>query len=572
MKYNVIWMVVDCVRSYRSGIDNLDRLDIMDSLGKEAVEFTNAITSAPSSALSASAMFTGLPACIISRHFNDWKFDEKRIDSLQNVLKKNGYGVYAILDSREGRRMLQNLTHTISARYFPKGITHNNCWTNEELTNTLECLLDRAEQKSPGLYVLWYDGREGPATSKELSRALGLFKKHGLYDNSIIVICSDHGYPDPSTGLTLKTMMKYTHDMITTDDNIRIPLIFKYPGCKKGMKIKNVIGAVDIAPTICDILGIPKLNQRFKYSGRSFLKLMKGEKSEPTIVRTDTRLNLANGRVTSLRSDKYKYVYYWDQDMEELFNLADDQYETKNLLPPKSAKIKKTLSEFRKLNDDMEDDVNKFHVSVLHTNFISKMNKVFSSKKQQKVSRILITTKSAPNMIMECFLESAKKAFPNSKVGVLANKRDCKKYRSIGFDNFYPLKNLTITDVAGSPVIRNKYDIIFHLTESTREAFIDKNIIKIMKRLKKKRSFLLDYNFEIYSRFMASWIWPMRRYMNRNSKFYKEEPTLLLKDIYFLIKSGIDYKIKKERQSPIKAFEVKQARDKFLRVKTSSKK
>ncbi len=208
MKYNIIWIVIDRIRNYRSGIDTADRLDIMDKFGEESVEFENAITSAPSSALSASTMFTGLPACIISRHFNDWKFDEKRIDSLQNTVKKKGYRVYAILDSREGRRMLQNLTHTISAKYFPKGITHNNCWTNEEVTDILGSLLNKTDQKSPAFYLLWYDGREGSATSDEVLRALELFKKHGLYDNSIIIICSDHGYPDPSTGLTGETMKK----------------------------------------------------------------------------------------------------------------------------------------------------------------------------------------------------------------------------------------------------------------------------------------------------------------------------------------------------------------------------
>ncbi len=210
---------------------------------------------------------------------------------------------------------------------------------------------------------------------------------------------------------------------------------------------------------------------------------------------------------------------------------------------------------------------------MLHTNFIRKINKVFSSKKQERVSRVLITTKDAPKLIMECFLKSAKGAFPNSKVDVLASKRDCNKYKSVKFDNVYPIKNLNAADASKSGVIKNKYDIVFYLTENSREAFTDKNVIRMIKGIKRKRSFMLDYNFEIYNRFLAGWIWPIKRYMNRNSQFYKEEPTLLLKDIYFLIKSGIDYKIKKERRNPIKAFEVKQARDKLLkvRVKLNSK-
>ena len=44
-KKNVIWFVIDGVRSYRSGIDDRDRIDVMDKLGKDAVEFTNAFAS-----------------------------------------------------------------------------------------------------------------------------------------------------------------------------------------------------------------------------------------------------------------------------------------------------------------------------------------------------------------------------------------------------------------------------------------------------------------------------------------------------------------------------------------------
>ena len=46
-KHNIIWFVVDGVRTYRSGIDDRDRIDIMDKLAEESIEFTNAFTSVP---------------------------------------------------------------------------------------------------------------------------------------------------------------------------------------------------------------------------------------------------------------------------------------------------------------------------------------------------------------------------------------------------------------------------------------------------------------------------------------------------------------------------------------------
>jgi hypothetical protein len=53
-KHNVLWIVVDCVRNYRSGVDYADRIEAMDKFVEETVEFTSAVTSSLSSILTAS--------------------------------------------------------------------------------------------------------------------------------------------------------------------------------------------------------------------------------------------------------------------------------------------------------------------------------------------------------------------------------------------------------------------------------------------------------------------------------------------------------------------------------------
>ena len=81
-----IIIIVDSVRYYRSGVDDRDRLEIMDQFSQDAVEFTNAFTSAPSSVMSAAAMFTGMDSCFLARNYNDWEFDNRNVVSLQQVL------------------------------------------------------------------------------------------------------------------------------------------------------------------------------------------------------------------------------------------------------------------------------------------------------------------------------------------------------------------------------------------------------------------------------------------------------------------------------------------------------
>ena len=46
------------------------------------------------------------------------------------------------------------------------------------------------------------------------------------------------------------------HDLIMTDDNICVPLVLKYPGCRMGEKIDTTVGTIDIVPTVLNILEI----------------------------------------------------------------------------------------------------------------------------------------------------------------------------------------------------------------------------------------------------------------------------------------------------------------------------
>ena len=59
---NILWVIVDSVRTYHTDADDRGRIEVMDSLAKKGVEFTVAVTSAPSTVMSTSAMMTSVPA------------------------------------------------------------------------------------------------------------------------------------------------------------------------------------------------------------------------------------------------------------------------------------------------------------------------------------------------------------------------------------------------------------------------------------------------------------------------------------------------------------------------------
>jgi hypothetical protein len=527
-EYNIIWIVIDSVRTYRSGVDDRDRLVMMDEFAKESIEFCNAITSAPSSILSASAMFTGLPANYISRHFNDWKFSNKEIDSVVGSLTERGYKNYSILNSFEERRCLHDLVRPLSYKYLPKGVSSTAWWTNKELTDILENVLKRTNNNEKAIYHLWYDCRKDPAVSDHVSRALELFKEYKIYDDSIIIINSDHGYPDASTGLTEEIMKNYSHDMIVTDDNIKVPLFIKYPGCPREKKIEQVVGTIDIFPTICDVLNLPEPNSKFKFVGTSLLPLVTDNiERSSRIIRTDTRLSMATGRITSLRSTKYKYTYNWDTGHEELFNLQIDRHETNNVLYENTGVNGKLVNEFRELKKEMEIEIDKFHTTELSNNFRINIQRKIKKRVLGKSVNILLIEKNAPISILSIFVDIIRKVFNVKQLDLLTNANSIKK-ESIGdlFENISEIGLYTDNDF-----FIKKYNYVFYLTERSKLVFTDNLIQEVVKRMKPERVFLIDYNFKLFEGLMSKWAWVLKRYLKRNLKFYRNEPKLIFYDI-----------------------------------------
>ena len=104
-KYNVVWILVDSVRTYYS-TDDRSRIEIMDKFSKDCIEFTNVITSAPSTVMSVSSMMTSIPAFYLGRNYNDFRFDRNYFPSLTSILKSSGWESKAIVMVPEIREKL----------------------------------------------------------------------------------------------------------------------------------------------------------------------------------------------------------------------------------------------------------------------------------------------------------------------------------------------------------------------------------------------------------------------------------------------------------------------------------
>lgn len=111
-------------------------------------------------------------------------------------------------------------------------------------------------------------------TDKLLGELIDRLKKLGIYDETMIVLTSDHGEsfdvkPGPAPAFTPgKLGYRRAVSQQNVEDIASIPLFIKYPGSGRGRVDERYVRTVDILPTIGDQLGI---RMPFKPDGRSLL-------------------------------------------------------------------------------------------------------------------------------------------------------------------------------------------------------------------------------------------------------------------------------------------------------------
>lgn len=100
----------------------------------------------------------------------------------------------------------------------------------------------------------------------EVFRAL---RESGRWDDALIVVTSDHGESFYDQRLWVG------HGVALTDDEIRIPLIVKFPkGEGAGQRRQTLVDLVDVAPTVLDAAGLPPGPQM---QGSSLRELVRGK-------------------------------------------------------------------------------------------------------------------------------------------------------------------------------------------------------------------------------------------------------------------------------------------------------
>ena len=122
-----------------------------------------------------------------------------------------------------------------------------------------------------------------------VGRLLHYLKAHQLYDQSTVILVSDHGEGLGDHG-------EQAHGLFVYDDTLHVPLIIKQPaGEGARRRVKAVVQLVDLVPTILDLAKAPVAGN---LRGRSLTALLDHDDCVAPRAYLSTR-SRCSGRITS---------------------------------------------------------------------------------------------------------------------------------------------------------------------------------------------------------------------------------------------------------------------------------
>ncbi|MBT3220507.1 MAG: sulfatase [Proteobacteria bacterium] len=147
-------------------------------------------------------------------------------------------------------------------------------------------------------------------------------EERGLWEDTIVVLASDHGEMCGSHGLYGKWS--------PYEEAIRVPLCFSWPrAIPRHIEHSFPTSLVDVAPTVLSLCGV---NHELEYHGQDLSPWLIGDGAEePMSVFSEGRLN-TNLEFQVIRTKRYKYVRYPGWDSQQLFDLQEDPFEQRNVI------------------------------------------------------------------------------------------------------------------------------------------------------------------------------------------------------------------------------------------------
>ena len=351
---NIFIFVVDSMRPDYLGAYNPQQVHYtpnLDALARDSFVFRNAYTEYAGTTLSEPAIWSG--ALLLHAHPPQ---PFAAVNSLYTLARNDGYRAVVSYDT-----VLQQLF--APSDELVKLDMDKNLWNEYEVCSTLQqlesSLEGRPDKSQPVLFYTqpmnvhqfarndvpspWSQHWQGPAGLNSrityevhwvdscLGQFVGYLKQRGLYDNSIIVVTSDHGDATGELG-------RNSHSVTIWPEIMHVPLIMHLPAKMRSGLVydENRLSTLtDITPTLYYLLGHRPIRENPLY-GRPLFAETKQElekyRHEDLFLASDVRA--VYGILTA--DQRYLYVTYDSPAQSYLFDLNLDPNAQHNLVDARS--------------------------------------------------------------------------------------------------------------------------------------------------------------------------------------------------------------------------------------------
>lgn len=148
------------------------------------------------------------------------------------------------------------------------------------------------------------------ASARALDRGVGVvldaLDEHGLADDTLVILTTDHGLPFPGAKATL------------TDRGIGVLLVMRGPvgggatSLRGGRVVDALVSQIDVFPTVCDLLDVPPPAW---LRGRSLLPLLREETTDVNdAIFAEMTFHAAYEPQRAVRTRRFKYIRRFDDE------------------------------------------------------------------------------------------------------------------------------------------------------------------------------------------------------------------------------------------------------------------
>ncbi|MFI3212484.1 MAG: sulfatase-like hydrolase/transferase [Eubacteriales bacterium] len=197
------------------------------------------------------------------------------------------------------------------SRSYPNSQEHNG-WYGDD---------DTAEQKR-AIREAYYTAIT--MVDHSVGEIIEHLRESGQLDNTLVIYTADHGEMLQDKG--------YYSKELPYEGATHIPMIIRYPErFQQGTTRKDFVDLTDILPTCLDVSGVSYPTDQYNLYGGTMCENTDMFPKDREYVISATGF-LGDKRFVMCRDVRYKYVYYYNQATEEMYDMVNDPEEVFNCI------------------------------------------------------------------------------------------------------------------------------------------------------------------------------------------------------------------------------------------------